>query len=230
MTEWLSRTQLLLGEDAIQKLQGSSVCIFGIGGVGSFAAEALARCAVGHIVLVDGDDIVPTNINRQIHSTSKTVGYPKVEIMADRIKEINPFVKVDFFKTFYTNGAIKGRFFQKADYIIDAIDDLEAKTNLIHEAYKDNIPTISAMGAANKLDPTKFEIADIYSTSIDPLARIMRKNLRARGVKNLKVVYSKENPCICDGLGSVSFVPSVMGLILAGEVVKDLTSAKNNLF
>ena len=226
MTEWISRTQLLLKEESIRKLENSSVCIFGIGGVGSFAAEAIARCAVGHIILVDGDDIALSNINRQIHSTTKTVGQPKVEIMANRIKEINPSAKIDTFKIFYKNSAIKDVFFQHTDYIIDAIDDIEAKTNLINEAYKNSIPIISAMGAANKLDPTKFKVADIYSTSIDPVARIMRKNLRALGIEQLKVVYSKEPPIISDGLGSVSFTPSVMGLILAGEVIKDLIFGK----
>ena len=236
MEHFFERTQLLLGEKALAKLQHSHVCIFGIGGVGSFATEALARSNVGTLTLVDGDVICPTNINRQIHATTSTINMPKVDVMKKRILQINPQAKVITIQEFYTEHTASDLFFN-CDYIIDAVDDIKAKTSIAVKAYQKNVPLISAMGAANKLDPTKFEVADIYTTAIDPLARIMRKNMRAAGIPKLKVVYSKEKPLQPQTksdttigndatlLGSVSFVPSVMGLIIAGEVVKELSSA-----
>lgn len=233
MENAFTRTLLLLGEQAFGKLQKSRVCIFGIGGVGSFTVEALARAGIGTLIIVDGDTICPTNINRQIHATSQTVGLVKVAVMKERILQINPQAKVFAVHEFYSSQTDNNSFFD-VDYIIDAVDDIKAKTDIAIKAYNKNIPIISAMGAANKLDPTKFEVSDIYSTCTDPLARIMRKNLRAAGVPRLKVVYSREKPlpakvvgenCLpATQLGSISFVPSVMGLIIASEVVKDLIS------
>lgn len=228
MDNFFLRTQLLIGEVAFKKLQQSTITVFGIGGVGSFATEALARAGIGTIILVDGDNICPTNINRQIHATSKTIGLPKVEVMQERILAINPQAKVFACHDFYVPGKTYVKDFFASDYIIDAIDDMEAKTDIINKAWLGKVPVISAMGAANKLEPAKFEVADIFSTSIDPICRIMRKSLRKLGIDRLKVVYSTEqpknivNPDNGSALGSISFVPSVMGLLLAGEVVLDL--------
>lgn len=243
-----SRTELLIGHEALEKLKNSKVAIFGVGGVGSFAVEALARSGVGYLTLIDDDDVCLTNINRQIHATTKTVGRPKVEVMAERIKEINPKCQVTTYKTFYNKDTAEELLSTKYDYVIDAIDTVSSKIDLVVRCKEKNIPIISSMGAGNKLDPTKFEVADIYDTSICPLAKVMRSELRKRGVKDLKVVYSKETPikiennsmhscktnCICPPTaqrtcsarrqipGSISFVPSVVGLIIAGEVIKDL--------
>lgn len=240
-----SRTQMLLGEEALQKLAKSTVAVFGIGGVGSFVVEGLARAGIGNFVLIDADTICTTNINRQIHANINTVGQDKVEAMKERILAINPNIKVKALKAFYLPETAEQIFPQEADYIVDAIDTMTGKINLILTAKKHNIPIISAMGAGNKLDPTKFEVSDIFSTSIDPLARVLRKKLKEHGIDKLKVVYSKETPLAIDNIkvennhkendtsvqiyanrrstpGSVSFVPSVMGLIIAGEVVKDI--------
>jgi tRNA A37 threonylcarbamoyladenosine dehydratase len=243
-----SRTELLIGKAAVAKLAQSTVAVFGIGGVGTYAVEGLVRSGVGKLVLIDDDCICLTNINRQIHATSKTVGKPKVEVMKDRILEINPRAQVITHQTFYLPECAADLVTPDYDYIIDAIDTVTAKIDLILNAQKLNIPIISCMGAGNKLDPTRFEIADIYDTSVCPLARIMRRELRKRGVNNLKVVYSQEEPikpleseetncrfnCICPREsartctvrrsipGSIAFVPSVAGLLMAGEVVKDL--------
>ncbi len=243
-----SRTELLIGKAAMEKLAGSTVAVFGIGGVGTFAVEGLVRSGVGKLVLIDDDCICLTNINRQIHATRKTIGQPKVEVMKERILEINPRAKVLTHQTFYMPQCASQLVTTDYDYIIDAIDTVTAKIDLILNAKKLNIPIISCMGAGNKLDPTRFEIADIYDTSVCPLAKVMRRELRKRGVKDLKVVYSKEEPikpleseetscqlnCICPREsartctirrsipGSIAFVPSVAGLLIAGEVVKDL--------
>jgi tRNA A37 threonylcarbamoyladenosine dehydratase len=243
-----SRTELLIGKKAIDKLARSTVAVFGIGGVGTFAVEGLVRSGVGKLVLVDDDFICLTNINRQLHATRKTVGKPKVEVMKDRILDINPRAEVITHQTFYLPEHASQLVTPNYDYIIDAIDTVTAKIDLILNAKVHNIPIISCMGTGNKLDPTRFEIADIYDTSVCPLSKVMRKELRKRGVKDLKVVYSKEEPikplesletsclidCICpkDSVltcttrrqipGSIAFVLSVAGLLIAGEVVKDL--------
>ena len=248
MLNQFSRTELLIGKDALQKLQQSKVAVFGIGGVGSFAVEGLVRSGVGHFVLIDDDCICLTNLNRQLHATHQTIGKPKVEAMRDRVLDINPQAKVTILQKFYMPDSADEFIFDDYDYIVDAIDTVTAKIDLILRAQAKNIPVISCMGAGNKLDPTQFEVADIFNTSVCPLAKVMRKELRARGVTALKVVYSQEMPitpqeteetscslsCICPPdttrkctirrqiPGSMSFVPSVAGLIIAGEVIKDL--------
>ncbi|NLL82387.1 MAG: tRNA threonylcarbamoyladenosine dehydratase [Tissierellia bacterium] len=229
-----SRTELLLGADGVDKLKNSSVAVFGVGGVGSFTVEALARSGVGSIAIVDNDKVCVTNINRQIIATSKTIGRNKVEVMRDRILEINPKCNVEIHQSFY--GAENADEFDLSiyDYVVDAIDTVSSKLILIEMAKACNTPIISCMGAGNKLDPTKFEVTDIYKTSLCPLARVMRHELRKRKIESLKVVYSKEKPIkpiVNDEEnntqrkqipGSVAFVPSVAGLIIAGEVIKDL--------
>lgn len=248
MLHEFSRTELLIGRDKLQRLKDSKVAVFGVGGVGTYAIEGLVRAGVGKLVLVDDDCICLTNINRQLHATRKTIGKPKVEAMRDRILEINPKVEVTILQKFYLPECADELIGEDYDYIVDAIDTVTAKIDLVLQANKRNIPVISCMGAGNKMDPTQFEVADIYKTSVCPLARVMRKELKERGVKALKVVYSKELPmkpleeeadscsnnCICPPSttrkctqkrqipGSMSFVPSVAGLIIAGEVVKDL--------
>ncbi len=221
------RTQLLLGAENFAKLTAATVAVFGIGGVGSFTAEALARSGVGHLVLIDKDNVDVTNINRQIHALSSTVGKPKVEVMRDRILEINPAAKVDTVQKFYLPDEPAENFFIcEYDYAVDAIDTVSAKIELAVECQRRKIPLVSSMGAGNKLDPTRFKVADIFQTSVDPLAKVMRKKLRERGVERLKVVYSEEVPLKINAgekvIGSAAFVPSVAGLILAAEVVKDL--------
>jgi tRNA A37 threonylcarbamoyladenosine dehydratase len=248
MLHEFSRTELLIGKEALNKLKASKVAIFGIGGVGTFAVEALVRSGIGKFVLIDDDCICLTNLNRQLHATQDTVGKVKVEVMRDRILSINPRAEVEVHQTFYLPGADEELVRKDYDYIIDAIDTVTAKIELIIKAKEAGIPIISCMGTGNKLDPTKLEVADIYSTSICPLAKVMRKELRNRKVDGLKVVYSKEEPlkpieseesscsksCICPKgttrsctirhqiPGSIAFMPSVAGLIMAGEVVKDL--------
>jgi tRNA A37 threonylcarbamoyladenosine dehydratase len=249
MPDEFSRTELLIGRKALDRLGQSRVIVFGIGGVGSYTAEGLIRAGLGSIVLVDDDRICLTNINRQLHATRKTVGKYKADVMKERLLEINPNAMVDSVKLFYSEQTSE-TFFEdaKIDYIVDAIDTVSSKINLVLQAKQRGIPIISCMGAGNKLDPTKFEVTDIYKTSICPLAKVMRHELRQRGVKSLKVVYSREAPiapieteqtscklhCICpEGTarkctqrrqvpGSISFVPSVAGLILSGEVIKDI--------
>lgn len=229
-----SRTELLIGKEGLSKLKNSTVAVFGIGGVGSFAVEALVRAGVGRLVLIDGDDVCVTNINRQIHATIHTIGKPKVEVMKDRILEINPQAEVIIFKEFFSSENSDRLLSREYDYVIDAIDSVPSKIHLIEKCILLNIPIISSMGTGNKLDPTKFEVADIYKTSVCPLAKIVRKELKKRGIKSLKVVYSKEEPLktlhqseetVISSKsipGSISFVPSVAGLILAAEVVRDL--------
>ena len=223
------RTESLIGKDNVDKLKKSTVAIFGLGGVGSYVLEGLARAGVGNFVLVDKDDVDVTNINRQIIATHDTVGKPKVEVSKQRVLSINPNANIKIYKQFFmpeTDGILD----DSIDYIVDAIDTVTAKIELVVRANKLNIPIISCMGTGNKLDPTKFEVSDIYKTSVCPLAKIMRKELKARNINKLKVVYSKEEPKNINlsnnknkaTPASISFVPSVAGLIIAGEVIKDL--------
>jgi len=237
MDERFSRSARMLGEAAIEKLARCHVAVFGIGGVGSFTAEALARAGIGKLTLVDSDTISITNINRQLHALSSTVGQKKTEVMAARIKDINPNIELRLIDDFFLPEN-KDKFMADYDYVVDAIDTVTGKIALVAECYARNIPIISSMGAGNKLDPTLFRVADIYATSVDPLAKVMRKKLRALGVNKLKVVYSTERPISSkdDGEapapgrntvpGSISFVPSAAGLILASVVVRDILQLK----
>lgn len=226
------RTEMLIGKDNMEKLKKSKIAIFGVGGVGSFAAEALARSGVGNLILIDFDDIATSNINRQIHSTVKTIGKAKVEAMRDRILEINPEANVEIHQELFNLESAES-LLKEWDYVVDAIDMVSAKIVLIEKSIEKKLPIISAMGAGNKLNPTMLEVTDLYKTSVCPLAKVMRRELRKRGVKELKVVYSRENPIDPVQLekapqgkrqtpGSISFVPPVSGLIIASEVVKDL--------
>ena len=247
MLNQFSRTELLIGKQGVDKLHKAKVAIFGIGGVGSYVVEGLVRAGVENFILVDDDKVCLTNLNRQIIATRKTIGKKKVEVAKDRILEINPNAKVESYEEFFMPNSPE-ILDKTVDYIVDSVDTVTAKIELVVRAKNLNIPIISSMGTGNKLDPTKFEVTDIYKTSICPLAKVMRKELRAREVKSLKVVYSKEEPinpvngstsscktdCICPPgtkrncasrnqvPGSISFVPSVAGLIIAGEVIKDI--------
>lgn len=227
MEELFSRTELLLGKENMQKLKDSRIAIFGIGGVGSFVAEALVRCGIEKFILVDNDIVSVTNINRQIIATTKTIGKSKVEVMKNRILEINPDVCIETFEEFFSSNTNK-IIDETVTYVVDAIDTVSSKLVLIELANKLNIPIISSMGTGNKLNPTMLEITDIYKTSVCPLAKVMRKELKKRNIKNLKVVYSKEQPIKIENkteeikAGSISFVPSTAGLIIASEVVKDI--------
>ncbi len=235
MENQFSRTELLLGKEKMEKLAASRVCIFGIGGVGGYVAEALARSGVGHLELVDNDVICLSNLNRQIIATHETLGQYKVDVMKERILSINPAAEVAVHKCFYLPETRSQFDFANYDYVVDAIDTVAGKIALVLQAEASGTPVISSMGAGNKLDPAAFRVADIYQTSVCPLAKVMRKELKKRGVKKLKVVYSKELPAAVQNdaeslqsssrrsiPGSVAFVPSVAGLIIAGEVVKDL--------
>lgn len=233
MQEQFSRTELLIGKEAIQKLSKAKVAIFGIGGVGSYVIEGLTRAGIGNFILVDHDQVSTSNINRQIIATTKTIGKNKVEVAKERILEINPEAKVELYQEFFMPDS-KQILDNTVSYIVDAIDTVTAKIELVLRANKFNIPIISSMGTGNKLDATKFEVTDIYKTSVCPLAKVMRKELRARNIKHLKVVYSKEEPIKNNTNpieetkpkkqipGSISYVPSVAGLIIAGEVIKDI--------
>ncbi len=249
MLNQFSRTQLLIGEEAIQKLKNSRVAVFGIGGVGGYVCEALVRSGVGAFDLVDDDKVCLTNLNRQIIATRKTVGKYKTDVMKERMLEINPEVDVRVHKCFFLPENAEEFPFEEYDYIVDAVDTVTAKIALIMKAKELDIPVISAMGAGNKLDASRFQVADIYDTKVCPLARVMRRELKKRNVKKLKVVYSDEQPirpiedmsiscrtnCICppgaehkcterrDIPGSTAFVPAVAGLIMAGEIVRDLS-------
>jgi tRNA A37 threonylcarbamoyladenosine dehydratase len=249
MLTQFSRTELLLGKEAMDKLAGSRVAVFGIGGVGGYVCEALVRSGVGSFDLIDDDKVCLTNLNRQIMATRKTVGKYKAEVMEERMKEINPDVRVNVRKCFFLPENADEFPFEEYDYIVDAVDTVTAKISLVMKAKEIGVPIISSMGAGNKLDPSMFKVSDIYKTKVCPLAKVMRRELKKRGVKKLKVVYSEEIPtrpiedmaiscrnhCICppgaahkcterrDIPGSVAFVPSVVGLIIAGEVIKDLT-------
>ena len=224
MESQFSRTELLLGTDAIDKIKKSHIAIFGIGGVGGYAAEALARSGIGEFDLIDSDTVALSNLNRQIIALHSTINRPKVDVMKERILDINPSAKVNAIKCFYLPENKDDFDFLKYDYVVDAVDTVTAKLLIITQAKSAGVPVISCMGAGNKLNPAAFEVADIYKTSVCPLARVMRQECKKRGIKDLKVVYSKEKPVIKtdSAPGSCSFVPSVAGLIIAGEVIKDL--------
>lgn len=252
MLNQFSRTELLFGKENMERLAHSRVAVFGIGGVGGYTVEALARSGVGTLDLIDDDKVCLTNINRQIHATRKTVGKYKADVAKERVLEINPHAVVNVYKTFYMPDTADRFDFTQYDYVVDAIDTVTGKLELAEQAEKCGVPIISSMGAGNKMDPTAFRVADIYKTSVCPLAKVMRRELKKRGIKRLKVVYSQEQPiepiedmaiscrehCICPPgtarkctqrraiPGSNAFVPSVVGLIIAGEVVKDLTIRK----
>lgn len=230
MEEQFSRTELLIGKEGIQKLQKAKVAIFGIGGVGSYVVEGLVRAGVGNFILVDNDEVSISNLNRQMIATTKTIGRSKVEVAKTRILEINPKANVEIYQEFFMPDS-KEILDNTVSYIVDAVDTVTAKIELVLRANKLKLPIIASMGTGNKLDATKFEVTDIYKTSVCPLAKVMRKELKTRGIKHLKVVYSKEEPIKINNMnienkrqvpGSISFVPSVAGLIIAGEVVKDI--------
>ena len=234
MKDQHQRTAMLLGEEAVERLAEAHVAIFGIGGVGGYTVEALARAGVGSLTLIDSDTVNPTNINRQIIALHSTLGQYKVDVAAARVKDISPDTKVTAYPVFYLPENAEQFDLSCYDYVVDAIDTVEAKVALIENAKKAGVPIISSMGAGNKLDPTAFEISDISKTSVCPLAKVIRTRLRAKGINHLKVVYSKERPMApkLDGEGkpcpaSVSFIPSVVGLIIAGEVVADLTGVRS---
>lgn len=237
MNEQFSRTKALIGEAALEKLASSHIALFGLGGVGSYAAEALARAGVGELTLVDGDRIAPSNINRQLYALHSTLGKFKTQTAKNRIHDIAPDCKVNEKTFFYLPENGEEFFSQKFDYVVDAIDMVSAKIDIAVRCGEKGIPLISCMGTGNKLDPTAFEVADIYSTEVCPLCRVMRRELRKRGVEKLKVVYSREVPFVSgmrDETGraapaSISFVPPVAGMILAGEVIKDIISGEPDL-
>ena len=229
-----SRTELLIGKDGIEKLKNAKVAIFGIGGVGSYTVEGLARSGIENFILVDNDIVSLSNINRQIIATHKTIGVPKVEVAKQRILEINPNANVEIYQKLFMPET-EGILTEDIDYIIDCVDTVTAKIELVMRANKLNIPIISCMGTGNKLDPTRFEITDISKTSVCPLAKVIRKELKNRGIRKLKVIYSKEEPIKLIGsteekvkAGSISFVPSVAGLIIAGEVIKDIIKGEED--
>jgi len=252
MLNQFSRTELLFGKEAMEKLANARVAVFGVGGVGGYTVEALARSGVGTFDIIDDDKVCLTNINRQLIATRKTVGKYKVEVMKERILEINPKAVVHTHQCFYTPETADQFDFSQYTYVVDAIDTVTGKIELVMRAQAAGVPIMSSMGAGNKLDPTKFEVSDIYKTSVCPLAKVMRRELKARRVKKLKVVYSKElvkkpiedmsiscrTNCICPPgaerkctdkrqiPGSTAFVPSVAGLIIAGEVIKDITGVR----
>ena len=248
MLNQFSRTELLIGKEGIDKLKNSKVAVFGIGGVGSFVVEGLVRAGVENFVLIDDDKVCLTNLNRQIIATRKTIGKYKVDVMKERILEINPNANVETHQEFYMSNSESNIINNELSYVVDCVDTVTAKIEIITQCKKLNVPLISAMGTGNKLDPSRFEITDIYKTNICPLAKVMRKELRKRNIDSLKVIYSEEEPikpdetlecscktnCICPPgtkrkcaernqvPGSISFVPSVAGLMIAGEVVRDI--------
>lgn len=230
MENRFKRTQMLIGEDAMEKLKKSTVAVFGIGGVGSFTVEALARCGIGKLILTDNDVISETNLNRQIHANYKTIGKFKTQVMKERIADINPDAEVVCYEKFILYENVSDIFDEKIDFVVDAVDTVTAKLAIAEKAINLGIPIISSMGTGNKIYPEKLEITDIYKTSVCPLAKVMRRELKARGIKKLKVCYSKEIPIVPGDTdevsskrripASISFVPSVAGLIIAGEVVR----------
>lgn len=245
MINQFSRTELLVGREGMQRLQNARVAVFGIGGVGGHVVEALVRSGVGALDLIDNDTVSVTNLNRQIIATRSTIGQYKVDVAKERVLDINPDAKITTYRTFYMPETASQFDFTQYDYVVDAIDTVTGKLELIMQAKEAGVPIISSMGAGNKMDPSAFKVADIYQTNVCPLAKVMRRELKKRGVKKLKVVYSEEQPIVPDedlalacreqeGVsesrrqipGSNAFVPSVAGLILAGEIVKDLITAK----
>lgn len=226
MENRFSRTEALLGEQAMEKLKKARVAVFGIGGVGGYVVEALVRSGVGALDIVDSDKVCLSNLNRQIIATENSIGKYKVDVMKERILDINPEAVVNVHKCFYLPETKEEFDFSQYSYVVDAVDTVTAKIQLVMEAEEAGVPIISSMGAGNKLDPTAFQVADIYKTSVCPLAKVMRRELKKRGIKKLKVVYSKEQPVVKNAVpASVAFVPSVVGLIIAGEVIKDLVKA-----
>lgn len=249
MLNQFSRTELIFGKDAMEKLAKCRIAIFGIGGVGSYTAEALARSGVGTLDLIDDDKVCITNINRQLFATRKTVGHYKVDVAKERLEEINPCIRINTYKTFYLPETSDQFDFSQYDYVVDAIDTVKGKIELVVKAKEANVPIISSMGAGNKVDATAFKVTDIHKTKVCPLARVMRQELKKRNIKNLKVVYSEEEAikpiedmaiscktqCVCPPgtvrkcthrnqvPGSNAFVPPVVGLIIAGEIIKDIT-------
>ena len=225
MDNQFTRTEMLIGEEAVKALFQKRVAVFGLGGVGSYVVEALARVGIGSLDLIDNDDINITNINRQIIALHSTIGKSKVEVARQRILDINPRVNIKFYKKFFSPETSKEFDFSQYDYVVDAIDSVTGKIELVLKSQEANVPIISCLGTGNKLDPTKFEVSDIYKTSVCPLAKVMRTELKKRAVKKLKVLYSKETPIKKDGQripASISFVPPVAGLVIASEVVRDL--------
>ncbi len=223
MDNWLLRTEMLIGKENLNKLFNSTVAIFGCGGVGSYVAEGLVRAGIGNIILIDNDIVDITNINRQLIADTTTINIPKVEVEKERLLKINPNLKIQIYKEFYTSNNSNKLLSNNYTYIVDAIDTVSSKISLIEEAFNRNIKIISSMGTGNKLDPTKFEVTDIYKTSVCPLAKVIRKELKKKNIPHLKVLYSKEQPIINTRTpASISFVPSVAGLIIAGEVVNDI--------
>ena len=255
MLNQFSRTELLIGKEALERLSKAHVAVFGIGGVGGYVVEALVRSGIGAYDLIDDDKVCLTNLNRQIIATRDTIGRYKVEVMRERILSINPDAEVTTHRCFYLPENARDFDFSSYDYVVDAVDTVTAKLEIVMRAKESNIPVISCMGVGNKLNPTQLEIADIYKTSVCPLAKVMRRELRKRGVDKLKVLYSKEEPitplddsedtcrehCVCPPgttrkctqrraiPGSISFVPSAAGLIIASEVVKDLAGINNKM-
>lgn len=260
MLDQFSRTEIIIGTPAMEKLSKSKVAVFGVGGVGGYVCEALARSGVGHFDLIDNDTVALTNLNRQIIATWDTIGKDKVDVMKERILSINPKADVEIHKCFFLPENAEEFHFEEYDYVVDAVDTVTAKIELVMKAKEKNVPIISSMGAGNKLDPTAFQVSDIYKTKVCPLAKVMRRELKARGIKKLKVVYSEELPITPLGgvmenkeealrlenakvgenselipskrralPGSIAFVPSVVGLIIAGEVIKDLTLEERQL-
>lgn len=230
-----SRTELLIGSEGMEQLRGASVLVFGVGGVGSHCIEALARSGIGHLILVDNDTVSLTNINRQSIALHSTVGQYKTKVMKEKIRDIDPAIRVDTYETFVLPDNVETVFREQPDYVIDAIDTVTAKLAVIEYALERGIPVISSMGTGNKLHPELFEITDILKTSVCPLCRVMRRELKARGIAHLKVVYSKEKPVDTSGRetgedpgarrsvpGSISFVPPAAGLLIAGEVIREL--------
>lgn len=231
-----SRTELLLGEKSVEKLAKKRIAVFGVGGVGGFVCEGLVRAGIGEIDIIDKDTVSVSNLNRQLIALHSTVGQNKVDVLEKRLKDINPKLILRKYKCFFLPETSDNFDFKQYNYVVDAIDTVTGKIELVLKAEEAGVPIISAMGAGNKLDPTAFQMADIYKTSVCPLARVMRRELKKRGIEKLKVVYSKEEPVkpvFAEGEetvpGSVSFVPSVMGLIIAGEIVKELLSLSDQV-
>lgn len=236
MREQFSRTELLLGEENMKKLTNARVAVFGIGGVGGYVVEALVRSGIGAVDLIDSDTVAPSNLNRQIIATRSTIGKYKVDAMKERIMDINPECQVEVHRCFYLPETKDEFDFSQYSYVVDAVDTVTAKLELVMQAQEAGVPIMSSMGAGNKLNPAEFEVADIYKTSVCPLAKVMRRELKKRGISKLKVVYSKEEPIKVSASegesqrrstpGSAAFVPSVAGLIIASEVIKDLVKDK----